>query len=98
MKKFKLSLFAAAFALTASSVVAQNSNNKWLIGVGAHAVDHSSVRGTFDGYFDMEDDYSFVPPLSKLTIGRSLNKSFAVDLSASISFFPKLYIQQCLIH
>ncbi len=84
MKRFKLTLFAAAFALTAGSVIAQNSNNKWLIGVGAHAVDHSSVRGAFDGYFDMEDDYSFVPPLSKLTIGRSLNKSFAVDLSASV--------------
>ncbi len=83
MKKFKLTLFAAAFALTASSVIAQNSNNKWLIGIGAHAVDHSSVRETFDGYFDMEDDYSFVPYPSKITIGRTLNRSFAVDLSAS---------------
>ncbi|MFV0530931.1 MAG: OmpA family protein [Flavobacteriales bacterium] len=84
MKRFKLTLFAAVFALTAGSVFAQNSNNKWLIGVGAHAVDHSSVRGVFDGFFDAEDDYSFAPPLSKLTIGRSLNKSFAVDLSASV--------------
>ena len=82
MKRIKLTLIAAAFAI-AGTAFAQNSNNKWLIGVGAHAVDFNSVRPTFCEYFQT-DNYSIVPPLSKLTIGRSLSKSFALDLSASV--------------
>jgi len=83
MRKFKLTLLAVSFALCANTVFAQNSDNKWLIGVGTHAVDFSSVRGTFDGFFKT-DNYSFVPPLSKLNVGYSLNKSIALDLAVSI--------------
>ncbi|WP_160567535.1 thrombospondin type 3 repeat-containing protein, partial [Apibacter sp. B3546] len=63
---------------------AQNTTEKWYVGIGMHATDHTSVRGIFDGYFDT-DDYSFSFPLSKLTVARSIGKNFAVDLQASIS-------------
>jgi outer membrane protein OmpA-like peptidoglycan-associated protein len=66
-----------------TTVFAQNTTNKWYIGVGAHATDHTSVRGVFDGFFDTSD-YSIVPPLSKITVARSLAKHFAIDLQASI--------------
>ena len=82
MKKFNLLLTGLATTL-ATTVFAQNISDKWYIGIGAHAVDHTSVRGIFDGYFDT-DDYSIVPPLSKLTVARSIAKNFAVDLQASI--------------
>ena len=82
MKKFNL-LLAVTATMFAASVFAQNTTNKWYIGLGMHATDHTSVRGIFDGYFDTKD-YSIVPPLSKLTVARSLTKGFAVDLQASI--------------
>ncbi|MDR3272693.1 MAG: OmpA family protein [Flavobacteriaceae bacterium] len=82
MKKFNLVLAVAA-SMFAATVFAQNTTNKWYIGVGMHAVDHTSARGVFDGFFDTKD-YSIVPPLSKLTVARSIAKNFAVDLQASI--------------
>ncbi len=82
MKKFNL-LVTAVATMLATSVFAQNTSDKWYIGIGAHATDHTSVRGVFDGYFDTKD-YSIVPPLSKLTVARSIAKNFAVDLQASI--------------
>ena len=82
MKKFNLLLTGLATTL-ATTVFAQNISDKWYIGIGAHAVDHTSVRGIFDGYFDT-DDYSIVPPLSKLTVASSIANNFAADLQASI--------------
>ncbi len=82
MKKFNL-LVTAVATMLATSVFAQNTSDKWYIGIGAHATDHTSVRGVFDGYFDTKD-YSIVPMLSKLTVARSIAKNFAVDLQASV--------------
>ena len=82
MKKFNYFAVVMALMMTVTAF-GQNTKDKWLLGVGMHAVDYTSVRGAFDGYFDY-DDYSIVPPLSKLTVSRSLSKWFAVDLEASI--------------
>ncbi len=81
MKKFNLltTMLALFFMVSLS---AQNDTNKWYIGVGMHAEDFTSVRPMFSGYFDW-DDYSVVPPLSKLTVSRTLAKKFAVDMEAS---------------
>ncbi len=81
MKKFNLLSAVLAFFLLVS-VNAQNDTDKWYISVGAHAVDYTSVRPMFGGYFDF-DDYSIVPPLSKLVVSRTLSKKFAVDMEAS---------------
>ena len=83
MKKFKL-LITIGAVIMAIVTKAQNTTEKWYVGIGMHATDHTSVRGIFDGYFDT-DDYSFSFPLSKLTVARSIGKNFAVDLQASIS-------------
>ncbi len=81
MKKFNLLSAVLAFFLLVS-INAQNDTDKWYISVGAHAVDYTSVRPMFSGYFDF-DDYSIVPPLSKLVVSRTLSKKFAVDMEAS---------------
>ena len=84
MKKFNLLLSAVTLLLAGSSFVdAQNAKNPWGITVGAHAVDYRSVRGTFDHYFDTKN-WDIVPPLSKLSVIRNLNRSFNVDLTASV--------------
>ena len=84
MKKFNLLLSAVTLLLGGSSFVdAQNAKNPWGITVGAHAVDYRSVRGTFDYYFDTKN-WDIVPPLSKISVIRNLNKSFNLDLTASV--------------
>ncbi len=84
MKKFNLLLSAVVLFLAGNSFVdAQNSKNPWAITVGAHAVDHNSVTGPFNQYFKT-DNWDIVPPLSKLSIIRNLNRSFDVDLTASV--------------
>ncbi|MFV0170570.1 OmpA family protein [Empedobacter falsenii] len=84
MKKFNLLLSAVALFVAGNSFVdAQNSKNPWALTVGAHAVDHNSVTGPFNQYFKT-DNWDIVPPLSKLSIIRNLNRSFDVDLTASV--------------
>ena len=84
MKKFNLLLSAVVLFLAGNSFVdAQNSKNPWAITVGAHAVDHNSIVGPFNQYFKT-DNWDIVPPLSKLSIIRNLNRSFDVDLTASV--------------
>ena len=84
MKKFNLLLSTVMLFVAGSTFVdAQNSQNPWAITVGAHATDHRSVRGAFDHFFDT-DNWSIVPPLSKLSVIRNLNRSFDVDLTASV--------------
>ena len=85
MKKLNLVLGLAAALLFGSNVNAQDASNPWGITIGAHAVDFTSARGVFDGYFDV-DDYQIVPPLSKLSVTRHLAGRFSADLSASIGF------------
>ena len=84
MKKFNLLLSAAVLFLAGNSFVeAQNSKNPWALNVGAHAVDHNSATGPFNQFLKT-DNWDIVPPLSKLSIIRNLNRSFDVDLTASV--------------
>lgn len=84
MKKFNLLLTALMVLFLSSTVLnAQNKRDPWAITVGAHAVDHTSVRGIANEFFNY-NNYSIVPPLSKLSIIRNLNNSFDLDLTASV--------------
>lgn len=82
MKKLSI-LFTLILLLTSTHVFSQNMLKKWYISGGVHAVNHPSVRGFGEGLFD-GDNWSFVPPLSQISVARTLNRSFAVDLQASI--------------
>lgn len=82
MKQIKL-LVAGLVVFASGALNAQNQQNKWLIGVGAHAVDHSSVNPIFSKFFKTKN-WSIVPPLSKLTISRTIADNLAVDMAASV--------------
>ena len=77
-------------AVTAATTVsAQTTTNKWLIGVGAHGVNHAAIKSTFKPFsypgetFTL-NNYTITPPLSKLTVARNLNKFFVVDWQTSV--------------
>src|SRR5690606_25919024 len=82
MKKLSILLTTILLLISAESY-SQNMLKKWYISGGVHAVNHPSVRGLGEGLFET-DNWSFVPPLSQLSVARTLNHSFAVDLQASI--------------
>ena len=82
MKKLLLGA-VALIGLCSQHVQAQNVTKKWYVSTGMHAVNHNSVRGMFDQFFDT-NNWSAAPPPSQLTIARTLNSSFAVDVQASI--------------
>lgn len=90
MKNLKLGISALALTL-ASTAFAQTTSNPWVIGVGAHGVNHMGVaNGGVDKVFDNFDqvftlnNYTIVPPLSKLTVARNLNKYFVLDWQTSV--------------
>src|SRR5690625_5755067 len=84
MKKFNLLLTALMVLFLGSTVLnAQNTKDPWAVTVGAHAVDYTSVRGVGNEFFN-HHNYTIVPPLSKVSIIRNLNRWFDVDLTASV--------------
>ncbi|MGC4129309.1 MAG: OmpA family protein [Bergeyella sp.] len=91
MKNLKLGISALALTV-ASTVFAQTTSNPWLIGVGAHGVNHAAAGGGFEGFFDnltgkdlwSINNFSITPPLSKLTVARNLNKLLVLDWQTSV--------------
>ncbi len=94
MKNLKLGISALALTV-ASTVFAQTSNNPWLIGVGAHGVNHMAVANGgigekfnhFDKLFNI-GDYHITPPLSKLTVARHLAGPLVLDWQTSVGNVP----------
>lgn len=92
MKNLKLGISALALAL-ATSVSAQTTSNPWLIGVGAHGVNHVAAGGNagdvmktaFSGesLYNI-NNFTITPPLSKLTVARNLGKALVIDWQTSV--------------
>ncbi|MCD1118856.1 OmpA family protein [Chryseobacterium turcicum] len=92
MKNLKLGISALALTV-ASTVFAQTTNNPWMIGVGAHAENHTAQRGTFSNTFSATNltknmfnmnNFSVTPPLSKLTVARNIGKGLVIDWQTSV--------------
>ena len=92
MKNLRLGITALALTV-ASSVSAQTTNNRWLIGVVAHGVNHvaanKGVGQALGDAFSSKDLYTMnnfviTPPLSKLTVARNLNKFLVLDWQTSV--------------
>ena len=92
MKNLRLGITALALTVT-TSVSAQTTNNRWLIGVGAHGVNHvaanKGVGQALGDAFSSKDLYTMnnfviTPPLSKLTVARNLNKFLVLDWQTSV--------------
>lgn len=96
MKNLKLGISALALTV-ASTVFAQTTSNPWLIGVGAHGVNHVAVgsgnafkvgSAAFGGddanrLYNM-NNFTIMPPLSKLTVARNLNKYLVLDWQTTV--------------
>ncbi|KMQ70726.1 OmpA family protein [Chryseobacterium koreense] len=96
MKNLKLGISALALTV-ASTVFAQTTSNPWLIGVGAHGVNHVAVGGgnafkVASSAFGGDDanrlysinNFTITPPLSKLTVARNLNKYLVLDWQTTV--------------
>ena len=92
MKNLKLGISALALTV-ASTVFAQTTTNPWVIGVGAHGVNHVAQRNNFSNTFSFRNfeqnlfgvsKYSITPPLSKLTVARSLGKGLVLDWQTTV--------------
>lgn len=75
--------FTLLFLMVSVESYSQNTLRKWYISGGVHAVNHPAVRGFGDGLTN-GDYWSFVPPLSQISVARTLNRSFSLDFQASI--------------
>ncbi|MDO5509406.1 MAG: thrombospondin type 3 repeat-containing protein [Weeksellaceae bacterium] len=82
MKKFNLVLTLAFAVLFSTFANAQDARNPWGISVGAHAVDHMPARGLNAPY--AVNNWSIVPPMSKLSVIRHLYGRFSGDITASV--------------
>ncbi|WP_226063875.1 OmpA family protein [Kaistella polysaccharea] len=95
MKNLKLGISALALTV-ASTVFAQTTNNPWLIGVGAHGVNHAAAGGKAGDVFSTAfgggdqgqlyniNNFTITPPLSKLTVARNLNQYLVLDWQTSV--------------
>ncbi|UJF30562.1 OmpA family protein [Kaistella sp. 97-N-M2] len=95
MKNLKLGISALALTI-ASTVFAQTTNNPWLIGVGAHGVNHAAAGGDVGNVFSTAfgggdggelysiNNFTITPPLSKLTVARNLSKYLVLDWQTSV--------------
>ncbi|WP_027376566.1 OmpA family protein [Kaistella palustris] len=99
MKNLKLGISALALTV-ASTVFAQTTSNPWLIGVGAHGVNHAAAGGNVGNVFSTAfgggdggelyniNNFTITPPLSKLTVARNLNKYLVLDWQTSVGNVP----------
>ena len=95
MKNLKLGISALALTV-ASTVFAQTTSNPWLIGVGAHGVNHAAAGGKAGDVFSTAfgggdqgelynmNNFTITPPLSKLTVARNLSKYLVLDWQTSV--------------
>ncbi len=81
-------MLCMAFLLLAGKANSQNEDRPWLLGFGIHFVDYTSVDPMFEGLYDT-NDFNSVPGISKLDIGRSLSKSFTLELSLAAATVNK---------
>ncbi len=90
MKHLKLAVIALfAFAIT-NSVNAQDENNPWAVGFGVNTVD---VRAYTDDFGTIFKDYigtsewadNTIPSISRVTVGKYLDKGFTLQLAGSLN-------------
>ena len=84
MRKFCSLVLAGLLALSmAEPALAQNPDDQWLIGVGAHALDFRAVDPLFHQFFKTEH-WEVTPPLSRIWVARNLIPRLNAQVSASV--------------
>ncbi|MGV8946757.1 MAG: OmpA family protein [Lutibacter sp.] len=85
MKKiiFSLLIFGAIV------VNAQDKNNPWAIGIGVNAVHNPMAPQTPSEDYFRTQDWNMLPAMSKLTVGRYLDRGLTLEGSASVNKLTK---------
>jgi len=89
MKSLRQKVTGGLLLLVVSLVHSQTINAPWVIGVGAHAVNHKSIEkdastSVLNGGYANINNYKLVPPPTRLSIARNLNRFFVADLQLSL--------------
>ncbi|MFD0761624.1 OmpA family protein [Lutibacter aestuarii] len=97
MKYFKTTLLVILLIMGTASLVAQDKNNTWLIGIGTNAIDfyptNANLNGHgrwFDEFVNTKDHYNILASVSKLTIGKYLTDGFSIEGAASLNRISKV--------
>jgi outer membrane protein OmpA-like peptidoglycan-associated protein len=96
MKQFSKLLVACALILGVSAN-AQTEDNPWAITVGANAVNFLAAGNDgqvgnggqeitmFTEFFNVEDQWNYVPAISQLTVGRYMGSGVSLDLTGTFN-------------
>ena len=95
MKILSKLLLAFFLVLGISTSDAQNENNPWQIDLGINAVDFyptgedAPLGGYFNEYFNVEDHWSILPSISKISVSKYLGDNFSFGVGGSINKISK---------
>ncbi len=80
----------------------QDQDNPWIISFGVNTVDYSATNVSgmisdsgestkwFEGFFKVRANHNYIKAPTKLSVGRYLNESFNMELSASVNKITKM--------
>jgi len=87
MKHLKLAVIALFILATIGSANAQNENNPWAVGFGVNIVDYYGNDNFGDQVKDLlgNDDWNFLPSISRITVARYLENGFSLQLAGSLN-------------
>ncbi len=85
MKKIIFSLFL----LGAITTNAQDKNNPWAIGIGVNAVHNPMAPQTPSEDYLRTQDWNIIPAVSRISVGRYLDKGFTFEGSGSLNQLTK---------
>lgn len=88
MKHLKLAVIALFTLALTSNVNAQDENNPWAIGFGTNIVDFYLSGNNFGDHVKDHlgnDDWNFLPSISRITAEKYLDKGFSLQFAGSLN-------------
>jgi len=89
MKHLKIAFLALLLIVSYSNVNAQDKENPWMLNFGANAIDISTSSDAKSGYFGSYNydgnNLNIIPLLSRVSLGRYLDKGFSLELATSVN-------------
>ncbi len=89
MKQLKVTILAILLVAGLSNVNAQDKNNPWAIGIGVNAVHNPMAPQTPSEDYFRTQDWNILPAVSRLSVGRYLDKGFTFEASGSLNELTK---------
>ena len=102
MKHLKIAISALLLFVCFTNANAQDKNNPWAIGFGTNAVDFYSTNalgmltpggsstGWYDEFFNANDHYNIIPAITRLSVGKYLDKGFSFEAAGTLNKISKI--------